>query len=161
MRKLMGHHGGKLCFVVSGLDRASVYENKATREGKRVDGLVVNAMKLPGIGEAGGVQMLHETFSDFREISIHSRIIAHRHRPLDLIGRLAAQLNVLLGSEGIDSRLELGLVGKKSGSKQKDKNRQPDHGASEVRCGVHRLPPSYRSRRKMKLALKLYFDAAS
>src|SRR3974377_516941 len=105
MRKLMSHHSGKLCFVVGGLYRASVYENKSTRKSKRVDGLVVHAVEFPGILDPPGIEMLDQMLPDFGQIGVHLGVVAHWHGLLDLIGRLAAELNVLLRSKRIDSRL--------------------------------------------------------
>src|SRR5262245_14923716 len=104
MRDLVRHHAGQFTFIAGGRDRAGVDEQISAGEGEGVDLTSRDNSELIRKSFAGGFgrQLCAELF----DITVDLRIIEHWRLRHDLFRRLFAKLDILLGTEEIETRFE-------------------------------------------------------
>src|SRR5262249_11555702 len=107
MRDLVRYHAGQFALGVVGRNRAGVDEQKSAGQGERVDLARRDNSKLIRESFAGGFrrQLRAELFN----VIVYLTIVEHRRLGQNLLGRLAAYLNILLRAEEIEAGLEPGL----------------------------------------------------
>ena len=140
MRKLMGHDGRKLRFVVGHFDGPAVDEHISTRQGKRVDSLIVHAVKCEGILHSACWELGREPHSQFRQIGVHFGRIAKRQLSLRIHRRSFAHLDVLLRGKHIPSGLQRRALGGGSRRQQKEQAQKADTREGQARLPLRRIP---------------------
>ena len=78
VRQFVRHYASKLRLIVSGLDRAAVHKHVSAGQGKRVDGLVIHAMKFERVLHSARWQLLRQARAQLCQVSIHFWRIARR-----------------------------------------------------------------------------------
>src|SRR6266849_5649603 len=107
MRKFMGYHASQLRLIVSRFDSAPKHKHVAPRQRERVHGFVIHTMKLPGILHAPRGQLGRQLEPQLRQISVHTVILAERQLALSILGRLLAQVDILLRRKHVPAGFEL------------------------------------------------------
>jgi len=128
MRNLMRHHACELRFVVGGLDRAAIDEHVAAGQGKRINGLVVNTMKLKRVLHAAGGKFCRQSQTKLRQVSVYLGVIAEWQLPLGVRCGAFAQVDILLGRKHIPARFELGSL--RTGLRPRKNQEQQEKGAA-------------------------------
>ena len=107
VRQLMRHHCRKLRFVVRRFDYAAIDKYISAGQGKRIDGLVVHAMKFKWVLHATRRKFGRQAHPELCKVGVHFGSIAQRQLLRGVQRGLLAQLNVLLRGEHVPSGLEL------------------------------------------------------
>ena len=103
----MGHHARKLRLIVRGFDRSAIYKHISARQGKRIDGFVVHAMKFEGVLHSTRGQLLRQPRAQLCQVSIDSWGIAKRQLLFRIGGSSLAEGDVVLGRKLVPARFEL------------------------------------------------------
>src|SRR5215475_12242893 len=107
MRYFMRNHAGQFAFVACGRNRARVDEQKSAGQGEGVDLARRDDSKLIGESFAGGFR--RQLCAELFDVTIDLPVIEHRRLGQNLLGRLAADLNILLRAEKIEAGFETWL----------------------------------------------------
>src|SRR5215813_13819221 len=107
MRYFVRNHAGQFAFVACGRNRARVDEQKSAGQGEGVDLARRDDSKLIGESFAGGFR--RQLCAELFDVTIDLSVIEHRRLRQNLLGRLSADLDILLRAEKIEARFETWL----------------------------------------------------
>jgi hypothetical protein len=118
VREFVRHNRGKLCFVVRHFDSTAIDENIAAGQRKRVDGLIVDAVKFERVLHSSRGKFRGQSRPELGQVSIHFGIIAKRQLPLRIGSRPFSDFDVLLRRKHVPARLELCPLSPRFGHRQ-------------------------------------------
>src|SRR5215471_7368052 len=127
----MGHHPRELRFVIGRLNRAAIHKHVSSRQGKRVDGPIVDTMEFPWVGRAMRIEMRHKLHPELSQVSIYLGGVTYGQLS-DCLGRVFfPHGNVLLHRKQVPSWFQLSPLrkgGRNANRRSNEENCYCTHG---------------------------------